>query len=227
MIDWSISRYEGGCSCERVCQSGMLCLCSKRSERQRLWYEEGLVKTSIKNIDRPLVYECNRMCNCWTYCKNRVVQKGMQYPLQLYRTRRKGWGVRSLAKIPRGSFVCEYTGELISDSEADARDDDSYLFDLDCKESSNENELFCIDAKYFGNISRFINHSCEPNIFPLRVFVNHTDIRFPRIAFFAIEDIDVHEEICFNYGDKFWSVKKKEFYCECGTTSCKYPKPSS
>lgn len=30
---------QGGCSCERVCQSGMLCLCSKRSERQRLWYE--------------------------------------------------------------------------------------------------------------------------------------------------------------------------------------------
>ena len=30
---------QDGCSCERVCQSGMLCLCSKRSERQRLWYE--------------------------------------------------------------------------------------------------------------------------------------------------------------------------------------------
>ena len=44
-----------------------------------------------------------------------------------------GWGVRSLAEIPKGSFVCEYTGELISDTEADARDDDSYLFDLDCK----------------------------------------------------------------------------------------------
>ena len=44
-----------------------------------------------------------------------------------------GWGVRSLAEIPQGSFVCEYTGELISDTEADARDDDDYLFDLDCK----------------------------------------------------------------------------------------------
>ena len=44
-----------------------------------------------------------------------------------------GWGVRSLALIPQGSFVCEYTGELIPDSEADDRDDDSYLFDLDCK----------------------------------------------------------------------------------------------
>lgn len=44
-----------------------------------------------------------------------------------------GWGVRSLAEIPEGSFLCEYTGELIPDSEADDRDDDSYLFDLDCK----------------------------------------------------------------------------------------------
>lgn len=29
--------------------------------------------------------------------------------------------------------MCEYTGELIPDSEADDRDDDSYLFDLDSK----------------------------------------------------------------------------------------------
>ena len=47
-----------------------------------------------------------------------------------------GWGVRSLAVIPQGGFVCEYTGELIPDSEADDRDDDSYLFDLDCKVTS-------------------------------------------------------------------------------------------
>lgn len=31
----------------------------------------------------------------------------------------------------------------------------------------------------------------------------------------------------FNYGDRFWSVKKKEFYCECGSTRCKYRKPNS
>ena len=41
--------------------------------------------------------------------------------------------MRSLADIPQGGFVCEYTGELISDTEAEARDDDSYLFDLDSK----------------------------------------------------------------------------------------------
>ena len=43
-----------------------------------------------------------------------------------------GWGVRPLADISKGSFVCEYVGELISDSEAETRED-SYLFDLDNK----------------------------------------------------------------------------------------------
>ena len=45
------------------------------------------------------------------------------------------WGVRSLGPIPAGAFVCEYSGEWISDAEADERSDDSYLFDLDCKVS--------------------------------------------------------------------------------------------
>jgi euchromatic histone-lysine N-methyltransferase len=53
--------------------------------------------------------------------------------LQVFRTKGKGWGVRALRDIPKGTFVCEYVGEIISDSEADRREDDSYLFDLDNK----------------------------------------------------------------------------------------------
>lgn len=55
--------------------------------------------------------------------------------LQVFRTVGKGWGVRALRDIPRGTFVCEYIGEIITDSEADRREDDSYLFDLDNKVS--------------------------------------------------------------------------------------------
>ena len=44
-----------------------------------------------------------------------------------------GWGVRALETIPRGAFVCDYVGELITDAEADVREDDSYLFDLENK----------------------------------------------------------------------------------------------
>ena len=38
--------------------------------------------------------------------------------------------------------MCEYTGELISDTEADAREDDSYLFDLDCKVRTSLANIF-------------------------------------------------------------------------------------
>lgn len=45
-----------------------------------------------------------------------------------------GWGVRAAHEIPKGSFVCEYVGEIISDSEAETRED-SYLFDLESRVS--------------------------------------------------------------------------------------------
>ena len=53
--------------------------------------------------------------------------------LELFKTKRRGWGVRARHDIPKGTFVCEYVGELITDSKADDREDDSYLFDLDNK----------------------------------------------------------------------------------------------
>jgi euchromatic histone-lysine N-methyltransferase len=63
------------------------------------------------------------------------------------------------------SCYSEYVGELITDSEADNREDDSYLFDLDNKDG----DTYCIDARRYGNVARFINHRCEPNIIPIKV----------------------------------------------------------
>ena len=99
----------------------------------------------------------------------------------------KGWGVRTMIHIPKGSFVATYTGEILTEMEADRRMDDSYFFDL--------GHNHCIDANYYGNVSRFFNHSCEPNIVPVRVFYEHQDYRFPKISFFTCRDIEVGEEI--------------------------------
>lgn len=118
----------------------------------------------------------------------------------------------------RSTFFLRYIGEIITDFEADQREDDSYLFDLDNKDG----DTYCIDARRYGNIARFINHSCEPNLIPVKVFVDHQDLKFPRIAFFAVRDIEANEELSFDYGDKFWIIKYKTFTCSCLSPKCKY-----
>uniref|UniRef100_A0A672T4B8 Histone-lysine N-methyltransferase EHMT2-like n=1 Tax=Sinocyclocheilus grahami TaxID=75366 RepID=A0A672T4B8_SINGR len=176
-IDRNITHLQH-CSCTDDCSSSN-CLCGQLSIR--CWYDKDhRLLQEFNKIEPPLIFECNMACSCHKSCKNRVVQAGIKVRLQLYRTEKMGWGVRALQDIPQGSFICEYVGELISDAEADVREDDSYLFDLDNKDG----EVYCIDARYYGNISRFINHLCDPNIIPVRVFMLHQDLRFPRIAFF-------------------------------------------
>ncbi|KAM4696988.1 histone-lysine N-methyltransferase EHMT1 [Rhinophrynus dorsalis] len=204
------------CVCIDDCSSSN-CMCSQLS--MRCWYDkEGRLLPEFNMVEPPLIFECNHACSCWRDCRNRVVQNGLKVRLQLFRTKSKGWGVRSLQDIPLGTFVCEYVGELISDSEADLREDDTYLFDLDNKDG----EIYCIDARFYGNISRFINHLCEPNLLPVRVFMSHQDLRFPRIAFFSRRPILAGEEIGFDYGDRFWEIKGKLFRCQCGSSKCKH-----
>lgn len=48
---------------------------------------------------------------------------------------------------------------------------------------------FCIDAGSCGNVARFINHSCEPNLFVQCVLSSHHDIRLARIVLFAADNI--------------------------------------
>lgn len=62
-----------------------------------------------------------------------------------------------------------------------------------------DGETYCIDACRYGNIARFINHMCAPNLQPVRVFMGHHDLHFPRIAFFANRDIEPQEELGYVY----------------------------
>ncbi|KAM4020383.1 histone-lysine N-methyltransferase EHMT1 isoform 3-T3 [Anomaloglossus baeobatrachus] len=205
------------CVCIDDCSSSN-CMCSQLS--MRCWYDKsGRLLPEFNMVEPPLIFECNHACSCWRNCRNRVVQNGLKVRLQLYRTKTMGWAVRTLQEIPMGTFVCEYVGELISDTEADVREDDTYLFDLDNKDG----EVYCIDARFYGNISRFINHLCEPNLLPVRVFMSHQDLRFPRIALFSSRPIHAGEQIGFDYGDRFWDIKGKLFSCRCGSPKCKHP----
>uniref|UniRef100_A0A8C9VPM5 [histone H3]-lysine(9) N-methyltransferase n=1 Tax=Scleropages formosus TaxID=113540 RepID=A0A8C9VPM5_SCLFO len=214
-IDKNITHLQY-CVCKDDCSSTN-CMCGQLS--LRCWYDkEGRLLPEFCREEPPLVFECNHACSCWRTCKNRVVQNGLRVRLQLFRTEKMGWGVRALQDIPQGTFVCEYVGEIITDAEADVRENDSYLFNLDNKVG----DVYCIDARFYGNISRFINHLCEPNLFPVRVFTTHQDLRFPHIAFFAGKNISAGEELGFDYGDHFWDIKGKFFSCQCCSPKCRH-----
>ncbi|XP_056113332.1 histone-lysine N-methyltransferase EHMT1a isoform X1 [Rhinichthys klamathensis goyatoka] len=214
-IDENITHLQH-CSCKDDCASSG-CICGQLS--MRCWYDKDgrLLKEFCRN-DPPFLFECNHTCSCWRTCRNRVIQNGLRVRLQVFRTERMGWGVRALQDIPEGTFVCEFAGEIISDGEANIRENDSYMFNLDNKVG----EVYCIDAQFYGNVSRFMNHLCEPNLFPVRVFTKHQDMRFPRVALYASKPIQAGNELGFDYGDPYWLIKKKYFHCQCGSTKCRF-----
>lgn len=64
--------------------------------------------------------------------------------------------------ILKNQFVTEYVGEVLTSDEAEERGKVydhvgmTYLFDLDY---NDRHAAYTVDAKKFGNISHFINHS--------------------------------------------------------------------
>lgn len=217
-IDRTITSLQS-CRCNNNCRYPS-CTCAALSFK--CWYnKKGHLLPEFNMADPPMIFECNSACLCWKDCSNRVVQYGIRCHLQVFRTRNLGWGIRTLQDIPKGTFVCEYIGEYVSETEAEKRDDDSFMFELDSRDDSG----YCIDAKYFGNVGRFINHLCEANLCPVKVFIEHQDLNFPRIAFFTTRSIKSHEQLGFDYGPRYWSIKhKRGQYCLCNSEKCRYNK---
>ncbi|CAK1585450.1 unnamed protein product [Parnassius mnemosyne] len=152
------------------------------------------------------IYECNKACKCTSDCNNRVVQRGRNVKLTIFRTSNGcGWGVRTEQKIKQGQFLCQYVGEVITFEEAEKRGREydanglTYLFDLDFNSVENP---YVVDAAHLGNVSHFINHSCDPNLGVWAVWADCLDPNLPMLALFATRDIEAGEEICFDYLQK-------------------------
>src|SRR5438034_1963681 len=136
--------------------------------------------------------------------------------LVLRRSKIHGRGVYARTDIPKGTRLIEYTGERISNAEADRRYEDdkmprhhTFLFIL--------NTRTCVDAAIDGNISRFINHSCDPNCVAW--------IERGHIWIDALRDIRASEELAYDYEYDFlpgYTVEDLAFYrCQCGSPKCR------
>jgi euchromatic histone-lysine N-methyltransferase len=238
-----IKKRHQGCDCTNGCSDSASCACAVKNGGEIPFNLNGAIVN-----EKPLIFECGPSCKCPPSCQNKVSQHGLKIPLEVFRTTKTGWGVRSLRSISSGSFICEYVGELLYGNEADERRNSDFLFDIglnhgdenffngllsnvsDMKSSSSSSQIlgdvgFTIDAAECGNIGRFINHSCSPNLYAQNVLWDHDDLRIPHIMFFAAETIPPLQELTYDYNYEIDHVEDmngriKFKVCQCGSPRC-------
>ena len=140
----------------------------------------------------------------------------------------------------------KYVGEIITAAEAQrrrrasniAQRKDVYLFALDKfsdPESMDERlsgPPFEVDGEYKAGPTRFINHSCLPNLRSFARVGDHADKHIHDLAFFAVRDIPSGEELTFDYVDGVEDgvlaedlndpeIRKNMERCLCGERQCR------
>ena len=134
--------------------------------------------------------------------KKKVAPKNMpiyKYPHDLA-TKRGVNGLGLFAKVPirKGDCIIEYVGEIISNAEANRRGG-KYLFQT----SANRH----IYGTGRHNVARYINHSCRPNC--------EADTIGGRVFISAIKNIEVGEELNYDYGKEYFDEHIKPNGCAC------------
>ncbi len=147
------------------------------------------------------------------------MSKNGREPLYVVRNSRiHGRGVFAARRIRKGTRILEYTGERISNKEADRRYDDTrmkrhhtFLFTLDSKT--------VIDGaiKAGGGEASYINHTCEPNC--------EAVITGKKIFIHALRSIEPGAELAYDYQyertGKNDAELEKFYFCKCGAPNCR------
>ena len=141
-------------------------------------------------------------------------------PFEIRKSRIQGRGAFATRRLRPGQRIMEYTGERISQAEGDRRYEEAgmgrhhtFLFTLD--------DDLLIDGGRGGNASRFLNHSCQPNV----EAVIYGDGPDARIYFQALTNIQPGAELTFDYKyertDAHTEEDERFYACRCGTPSCR------
>ncbi|XP_027938009.1 probable inactive histone-lysine N-methyltransferase SUVR1 isoform X2 [Vigna unguiculata] len=193
------------------------------------------------HLKQKFIKECWSKCGCGKHCGNRVVQRGISCKLQVFLTSDgKGWGLRTLEDLPKGTFVCEFVGEILTLNELHERNMKNpkggkytfpVLLDADWDLGVvKDREALCLYAASYGNVARFINHRClDANLIQIPVEVECPTHRYYHFAFFATRKIAAQEELTWDYGINFddHDESVELFRCRCGSKFCRNIKRSN
>nr|XP_044634044.1 histone-lysine N-methyltransferase SETDB2 [Equus asinus] len=158
--------FTDSCDCSEGCIDITKCACLQLTARNAktcpLSSNKITTGYKYKRLQRQIptgIYECSLLCKCnRQMCQNRVVQHGPQVRLQVFKTEKKGWGVRCLDDIDRGTFVCIYSGRLLSRSNTEKSD----AIDENGKEEN-------IMKNMFSKKRKIEVADCEVEVIPLEL----------------------------------------------------------
>jgi len=146
----------------------------------------------------------------------------------------KGLGVVTTIPISKGEFIGEYQGEIFTEEAKDRRylssktktaEDEEwiqsrvergqsltgcYVYGITIPPTKNNNfatnQRIYVDAEdeYQSLWTRFLNHASPPNNNCNPKSIHESYDGKPRVWFVASRDVEVGEELCFDYGDDYW-----------------------
>ncbi|XP_009803970.1 histone-lysine N-methyltransferase ASHR3-like isoform X2 [Nicotiana tabacum] len=162
-------------------------------------------------VCRVQCISCSKACRCSDMCSNRPFRR--EKKIKVVKTELCGWGVVAAESIKKGDFIIEYIGEVIDDALCEKR-----LWDMKYKGVKNFymcelRKDFTIDATFKGNLSRFLNHSCDPNCKLEKWQVEGET----RVGVFAAQSIEVGEPLTYDYRFVQFGPEVK---CNCGASNC-------
>ncbi|XP_049414250.1 uncharacterized protein LOC125876991 isoform X2 [Solanum stenotomum] len=152
-------------------------------------------------VCRVQCISCSKACHCSDMCSNRPFRRDRK--IQVVKTELCGWGV----------VASESINKVIDDALCEKR-----LWDMKYKGVQNFymcelRKDFTIDATFKGNLSRFLNHSCDPNCKLEKWQVEGET----RIGVFAARFIEVGEPLTYDYRFVLFGSEVK---CHCGASNC-------
>lgn len=115
-----------------------------------------------------------------------------------------GKGCFATVRFRRRKKIAEYTGERITNAEAERRAHRRVL------RISGLDHRYSIDGSRGGNGTHYINHSCRPNCYLQTIS--------GRLIVLALRDIRPGEEITLDYVSSMHSDRKR---CTCRAPDCR------
>jgi SET domain-containing protein len=125
-----------------------------------------------------------------------------------------GRGLFAKRRIPEGTPIIEYVGELIDKKMSDRRGRSQHARSLKTGDAAvyifTLSKNYDVDGNVPWNTARLINHSCSPNC--------EAWIEGRRIFIHSLRDIAAGEELTFDYG--FDVDCYEDHPCLCGKPEC-------